>query len=124
SPKVQGIYYGGEGTDSPLRPDDVKPAKKQVKYFVSELWFRAAYLAQAGLLVGLQNCDPKTETDLSARRYTIKQYGDRKLMIAETKEDMKKRLGRSPDFGDSYVQFGELMARQGMLTAVGTAAPK
>ncbi len=122
--KVQGIYYGGEATNRPLRPEDVKPANEQVKYFVSELWFRASYLSQAGLLVGLQNCDPKTEADLAARRYVIKQYGDVKLMVAEPKNDMKGRLGRSCDYGDAFCQLAELMARQGMLTAVGQAAPK
>lgn len=124
SPKVQGIYYGGEATNRPLRNDDIKPANEQVKYFVSELWFRASYLAQTGCLTGLQNCDPKTIEDLSARRYTIKQFGNVKLMVAEAKDEMKKRLGRSPDFGDSFVQLSELMARQGALTGVGTAAPK
>lgn len=124
SPKVQGIYYGGEATKRPLRIDDVKPANEQVKYFVSELWFRASYLAQAGYLTGLQNCDPKTVEDLAARRYTIRQFGDVKLMVAEPKEEMKKRIGRSPDYGDAACQFAELMARQGMLQGVGTAAPK
>lgn len=124
SQKVQGIYYGGEATNRPLRPDDVKPANEQVKYFVAELWFRASYLAQAGLLVGLQNCDKKTTEDLAARRYELKQFGNVKLMVAEPKVEMKKRLSRSPDYGDAFCQFGELMARQGMLTAAGSAAPK
>lgn len=124
SPKVQGIYYGGEATKRPLRPDDIKPANEIVKYFVSELWFRASFLAQHGHLVGLQNCDPKTVEDLTTRRYIIKQVGDVKLMIAEPKDEMKKRLGRSPDFGDAFCQFAELMARQGMLQGVGSAAPK
>lgn len=124
SPKVQGIQYGGEASDRPLRPDDVQPANEQVKRFVTELWFRASYLAKAGLLVGLQNCHPNTYADLSSRFYEIKQYGDRKLMVAEEKKDMKKRLSRSPDYGDAFCQFAELMARQGMLTAIGTASPK
>jgi hypothetical protein len=123
SPKVQGIYYGGEATARPLRTDDIKPANEQVKYFVSELWFRASYLAQQGTFTGLQNCDPKTTEDLSARRYTIKQFGNVKLMVAEPKDEMKKRLGRSPDFGDSAVQLCELMARNGGLQNVGSASP-
>lgn len=124
SPKVQGIYYGGEATERPIRTDDVKPAKEVVKYFVSELWFRASFLAQSGCLGGLQNCDPKTIEDLSARWYTIRQFGDVKLMIAEPKDEMKKRLGRSPDYGDAFCQFAELMARQGMLQNIGTASTK
>lgn len=115
SPKVQGIYYGGEATNRPMRLDDDKPANEQVKYFVSELWFRASNLAQKGMLCGLNNLNPKTSEDLNARRYTVRQFGDVKLMVAEPKEDMKKRLGRSPDHGDTFCQLAELMVRKGLL---------
>jgi hypothetical protein len=115
SPKIHKLEYGGSATDRPLRLNDPKPAEEQVKYFISELWFRASYLAADGMLCGLKNCDPKTIEDLHARRYTLKQDGDRKLMIAESKDEMKKRLGRSPDGGDSYMQMGELMVRKGLL---------
>lgn len=115
SDQIQGVYYGGESTNRPLRLDDPLTAVEQVKYFVTELWFRASYLAREGMLVGLNNLDPKTTEDLNARRYTIKQEGDGKRMIAEPKEDMKKRLGRSPDHGDAYCQLGELMVRKGLL---------
>jgi hypothetical protein len=36
-------------------------------------------------------------------------------MQVETKSDLKKRLGRSSDFGDAYVQFGELLIRMGTM---------
>ncbi len=120
--QVQGIYYGGEATDRPLRLDDRLPANEHVKYFVSELWFRASYLAREGMLCGLDNLNTKAMDDLNARRYTIKQTGDKKLMVAETKEELKKRIGRSPDFGDSYVQLGELMVRKGLLGGVSPVA--
>lgn len=113
--QVQGIYYGGEATERPLRMDDTLGADQQVKYFVAELWFRASYLARDGMLCGLSNLDAKTTDDLNTRRYTIKQYGENKLMLAETKTEMKERLGRSPDFGDSFCQIGELMVRKGLL---------
>lgn len=115
STKVQGINYGGEATERPMRLNDPKPAKDQVRYFVAELWFRASFLAQDGMLCGLKNVSPKTTEDLTARRYTIKQMGDKKLMVVETKDEMKSRLGRSPDYGDAFVGFGELMVRKGLL---------
>lgn len=114
-PKIQKIEYGGEATNRPLRLNDRKPANEQVRFFVAELWFRASYLAADGMLCGLGNLDPKCGEDLTARRYTLRQFGERKLMVVEQKDEMKKRLQRSPDYGDSYVQFGELMARKGLL---------
>lgn len=124
SQKVQGIYYGGEATDRPMRLNDSMKAKEQVRYFVTELWFRASYLAQDGMLCGLTNLNPKTEEDLHARRYELKQVSDRKLMIAEPKSELKGRLGRSPDHGDAFVQFGELMVRKGLIGAFASGAPK
>lgn len=111
SPKVQGVSYQGKATDRPLRLNDSKPAEELVKYFVSELWFRASYLAQEGMLCGLNNLHQNTTTDLSARRFEMKE----KLMVAESKDEFKGRLGRSPDYGDSFSQIGELMVRKGML---------
>jgi hypothetical protein len=115
SQKIHKLEYGGAATDRPLRLNDPKPASEQVKYFVSELWFRAAYLAADGMLGGLSNCNPLTEEDLSSRRYIVKQEGERKVMVVESKDEMKKRLNRSPDYGDSFCQFGELMSRKGLL---------
>ncbi len=115
SPKIHKLEYGGAATDRPLRLNDSKPSNEQVKYFVAELWFRASYMAADGLLCGFNNLDSKCLDDLTTRRYTIKQDGERKIMVVETKDEMKKRLGRSPDYGDSLCQLGELMVRKGLL---------
>ncbi len=32
-------------------------------------------------------------------------------MVVESKDELKKRLGRSPDYGDAFVQFAELLCR-------------
>ncbi|MES2202460.1 MAG: hypothetical protein V4498_09425, partial [candidate division FCPU426 bacterium] len=120
---VQKIEYGGEATDRPLRLTDPKPANQQVRYFVAELWFRASFLMQENMLCGLKQLHEKTLEDLNSRHYTIIQVGETKLMHVETKKEMKKRLGRSPDYGDSYVQFGELMVRKGLLKGVAQSTP-
>lgn len=122
SPRVQAIYYGGEATERPLRLNDPMDACDQVKYFVSELWFRASYLAREGHLCGLGNLAPRTVEDLAGRRYELKQFGDRKLMIAESKTIYKARLGHSPDYGDAYTEFGELMVRKGLLAGIAKGA--
>lgn len=118
SSKVQGLCYGGEATDRPLRVNDDLPAKEQVRYNVSEIWFRASFLAAAGHLRGLRNLAKETAEDLSSRRYVVRQVGDRKLMVVESKDDMRTRLGRSPDFGDAFCQLAELMVRKGLLGEV------
>ena len=115
SPRCQGVSYGGEATDRPLRLNDNKKASEQVRYFVTELWFRASYLAQDGMMCGLANLDRKAIDDISGRRYELKQHGDRKVMLMESKEKYKERLGRSPDYGDSLCQLAELMVRKGLI---------
>ncbi len=112
---IQGIYYGGEATNRPLRMDDPLGANEQVKRFVSELWFRASYMARDGMLCGLDNIDPKTIVDLDARRYKVVQESEGNRMVAETKAELKARIGRSPDHGDTFCQFAELMVRKGLL---------
>ncbi len=115
---VQGINYGGEATERPFRVGEQDKACEVVKYFVSELWFRARYLAEDGVLAGLANLHALTIEDLNARLYVRRQFTKGELMQAETKDELKKRLGRSPDYGDAFVQFGELLARN--LSALAT----
>lgn len=113
SPDVQGIEYGGAATERPIRMESSAPANTRYKYFVTELWFRAMHCVQDGLLAGLANLHKDTERDLNSREYEVKQFSEGEKIQAETKRDMKKRLGCSPDFGDSFVQFGELLCRRG-----------
>jgi hypothetical protein len=108
---VVGINYGGEATERPLRAGQLDKACDIVRYYVSELWFRASYLAYDGLLGGLDRLHKKTLDDLNVRRYETRQFTKGKLMQVETKDDLKKRLGRSPDNGDAFSQFSELLVR-------------
>ena len=110
---VQGVNYGGESTERNLRGDDSRKCSDLYRYFVSELWFRCSEYMKAGYIGGLDNLDPRTIEDLSSRRYELKNATKGQLMQVETKPDVKKRLGRSPDFGDSLCQLGELLIRLG-----------
>ena len=116
SDKVQGLTYNDVASKRPIR-DGGRPANDEVIYYVSELWFRAAFLAKDGMLCGLGNLDSNTRQDLSARQYAMKNNDGTSKMVVESKDDLKKRLGRSPDFGDTFCQLGELMVRRGMLSA-------
>lgn len=110
---VQGISYGAEATERVFRVGETDKACDVVRKFVSELWFRARYAIEDGILAGLSSVDALTLEDLSSRRYIRKQTTRGSLMEVETKDDLKKRLGRSPDYGDAFVQFAELLARLG-----------
>jgi len=122
SREVQGIEYGGAATDRPLRGDDPRKCNDMYKYFVTELWFRASEMAKAGLIGGMSNLHRRTIDDLSSRRYELKQGTKGQVIQAETKKEVKKRLGRSPDYGDSFVGFGELLVRLGTYPGGGAAA--
>jgi hypothetical protein len=110
---VQGISYGAEATERVFRLGETDLACDVVKKYVSELWFRARYAIEDGILGGLSSIAPLTIEDLSSRRYERKQTTRGSLMEVETKDDMKRRLGRSPDYGDAFVQFAELLCRLG-----------
>lgn len=116
SDKAQGLTYNDVASKRPMR-DGGKPAVDVVIYYVSELWFRASYLASDGMLCGLSNLDGKTSQDLSSRHYAMKNHNGTSKMVVESKDELKKRLGRSPDYGDTYCMFGELMVRKGMISS-------
>jgi hypothetical protein len=120
--EVNGIEYGGAATDRKLRGDDNRIASDLYLRFISEAWFRASEFMRAGFIGGLDKLDPRTIEDLYARRYELKQDTKGHKQVVETKPELKKRLGRSPDFGDSFVGFGELLIRLGTLAGGGIAA--
>jgi len=113
SPEIHGIDYGGAATERPIRNDEDDKACDVYEKFVSELWFRARESIADGILGGLSSLNELTVEDLSSRLYETKVVTDGTKMVAETKAEMKKRLGRSPDNGDAFVQFAELLIREG-----------
>lgn len=124
SREIHGIDYGGAATDRTISGDDPRKCDETYQYFVSELWGRAAEYCRTGLVGGLDNLHPKTMEDLHARQYTLTKGTKGTLIRVETKAELKKRLGRSPDHGDAFVQFAELLCRLGTKpgqTAAGAA---
>jgi hypothetical protein len=113
SPEVQGIDYGGSATERPLRADEPDKCCDIYEKFVTELWFRCRAAGEDGILGGLSLLNPKTIDDLHSRRYTLKKTSKGTVQVAETKDELKKRLGRSPDNGDAFTGFAELLIRLG-----------
>ena len=69
----------------------------------SEMWWRLreALDPDCGLDVALP-VDPKLQADLTAPTYTVRPGQPPKIYV-ESKADIMKRLGRSPDRGDAVV---------------------
>lgn len=118
---IQQVNYGGAATERVLRADNPKKACDLFKFFISELYFRAAEYTREGLIGGLRNLDTRTIDDIGSRRYHVVQSTKGSLQQAESKDELKKRIGRSPDYGDSYVQLAELLVRLG--THIGKPVP-
>ena len=112
SHEVHGCDFYGAATDRPLLSTDETPCNDLFQWFTDELWFRAAYWILSGQVHGLSALDEKTIEDMGSRRYTLRGH----KRVIESKKELKKRLGRSPDFGDAFCLFAELFARLGIFS--------
>lgn len=101
---VVGIEFGGRPSEIPVSESDSRPASEVYDRRVSELNLSLRTFATTNSLRGLsteacaQACARKTE--YKSKRYRV-----------ETKTDMKKRIGRSPDNLDA-VAIGIDLCRQ------------
>lgn len=83
----------------------------------AEMFWKAKEDIRTGLIGGMT--DNRLQSDLASIWYFVTQ--DRKFKI-ESKEDLKKRLGRSPDYAESFVicnfvrQFGQTVNYAPQLT--------
>ena len=86
--------------DNVLGIDNASRSEEPEKYFNkrAEIWC-AAGDAFAGGDVELRNIDPKLKGQLATPTY---EFRNGKILI-ESKADIKKRLGNSPDRADAYV---------------------
>jgi hypothetical protein len=68
----------------------------------SQMWWEAREKLRLGQAPLPQDLHPKLVADLTAVHYRI--HADRTVEV-ESKDDVKKRIGRSTDYGDSYVMM-------------------
>jgi hypothetical protein len=118
SPQVNSIEFGGRATDRIvegefMREQDGRQREKKAfehySKFVSELWWSWRYAVEADQIRGLT-------LDLvmdAAPREWKKVSGDRKEV--ESKREMKKRTGVSPDLADCFVTGLEGARRRGFI---------
>lgn len=110
SPLIHQCEFGGSPSDKPLSPETKRPARDECGYRVDELWFAVRYLLQSGHLKGLPMA---AVSDFCARRYAL--HNNKKRL--EIKADMKTRIRRSPDHGDSLVVLVDLLRKRGIFGA-------
>lgn len=105
SDKINPIEFGGPPTDRPVCSDlyvwdpvkhvrRLKTCKEHYIKFVTELWFSVRYAVEAGQIRNL----PEDVLEEFCWRQWDSTKDDKK--VVETKEEMKERVGRSPDLAD------------------------
>jgi len=98
------VESGGKPSARTVSHEDQRPATEAYDRRVTELWYQARELQMSGQLRGL---DPETAVEFCSRRYD----DDKRKVVLETKDEYKKRHGRSPDLADAVV-FALEAARQ------------
>jgi hypothetical protein len=100
------VGFGGGASDMPASGTDPRPASEVYVNKVSEIWFVGREYIQSNQIRGIPSTLAK---ELCARTYSTKARG---RVQVEPKEQMKKRIGRSPDLGDAALLCLELARRR------------
>ena len=109
SPLVLKVEFGGAASDRPVSANDARTAKDLYDRRVSELWGVGREFVRAGQIKGVPS---ELSRELEARHYETSKRGGSVITVVETKADMKKRLGFSPDLADAAFVMLELVRRR------------
>jgi hypothetical protein len=107
SNSIQYMSWGGSASERPSAQNDNRPGKEVYTNFVTEMWFGAREAVESGQLKGLslaakvQFCSRLFE--MSGKKYKL-----------EPKDEMKERLGHSPDEADCVAGIIEVARRNGL----------
>ena len=115
SPEVLRVEWGGKASDLPSSSADSRPSYDLYDNRVTELWFIAREVLESGQLKGLYVDAIK---QFCSREYTTRG----KKYLLSTKAECKKKLGYSPDEGDSISGLIEVARRNGILAQGKVAA--
>ena len=92
------VVFGQAATEMKATQEDTVKARDKYQNFVSELWFWAREWCRLGL-VYIKGSPPTLLSQLEARKY--EEYGKNKILV-ESKREMKKLTGESPDHADAF----------------------
>lgn len=113
------VDSGAQPTERPVSSDlyieengrqRLKKCREHYKKFVTEMWFSVRLVIGCQMLRGI---DMETVKEGQSRKFT-RENG---FIEVETKKDMKKRLGRSPDLFDNLAVGIEGCRRRGLKIA-------
>lgn len=122
TPAINSLEFGGSPTDRPTGPDIFtidketqqkrpRTAKEAYTNFCTELWWSARYCIESDQIRGMSM---DIVNDAQPREWS-KRAGD-KIQI-ETKPELRKRTGVSPDLADLFVILVEGARRRGFVIA-------
>lgn len=111
------VQFKGRPSDKPVSRNDRRKGTDRFKDKVSELWYVGRELIRTGQIRGL---DPDTISELCSRTY--KEIGQ--VVQVESKRDMKLRIRKSPDLGDSWAIALEIARQRHGLSSTEKAAQK
>lgn len=96
---VLGVQFGGSASDLPISDKDLRPSTDLYVNRVSELWYAGVNFIKYRQIRGIGD---QLAKEMTSRYYSLKKSGDNMRVMVEPKEDMKERLGYSPDIADSF----------------------
>jgi len=110
------VDFGGKASDRPVSAADREKSSVRFASKVSEIWSVGKELIRCDQL---RNITKEMAEDLVSRKYkdTKAQDGGSRIRV-ESKVDMKKRIGRSPDVGDSAFILVDLCRERHGLSSI------
>lgn len=108
SPRICKIEFGGAASELPASLDDPRHGHEIYANRVTELWYATKEVLLADQIKGF---DEETMRQFCSRFYS---YNNRRYK-AEPKDEMKQRIGYSPDDADAVVVLVEVGRRHGLV---------
>lgn len=107
SAEVQRVEFGGAPSDMAASAVDPRPSKEAYDRRVTELWYSVRSFLEAEQIKGFYH--------EAIVQFCTREYEDLgKRVKLETKEECKKKLGRSPDHADAISGICEVARRNGI----------
>jgi hypothetical protein len=98
SREILRVHFGGSASELPFSSLDPTPMSKKCVNRVTELWFIGTEFLRNRQLRGLSQ---ELQREMCARHYSTEKAGQMRVK-AEPKEDMRLRIGKSPDLSDAF----------------------
>lgn len=110
SPRILKVEFGGAASDLPASVNDPRQSHEIYDNRVTELWYATKDILIADQIKGF---DAETIRQFCSRFYSYKA----RRYKAEAKDEMKSRVGYSPDDADAVVVLCEVARRHGLVPA-------